>query len=217
MLSMTEPRPGLPHIATSAVCGSTTLGSMSMILTTNLHTRGVVIAPFNVDPKEQVSVDLTVGSMYQRSGDPDWLHIGDEIVIHPGSCVLVQTAEVIRMPNDIFGLLATKGSIGAKGIVTANTKLDPLFDGNLNIPVFNVSGRKVQIKAGQRFCSISFWEIESPIVGSSTRNAIKLQPREIGKARDFLERNAPHIITAAVSLIGAIVAALITVSYGSAQ
>lgn len=119
------------------------------------------------------------------------------------------------MPNDAFGLLATKGSVGAKGIVTANTKLDPLFDGNLNIPVFNVSGRKVRLKKGQAFCSISFWTTEAPIVGSATRNAIKLQPREVNKFLDFLSRNAPHIITALISLAGAIGAALITVKYGS--
>lgn len=186
-----------------------------MILTTNLTARGISIAPLAGDPKEQVSVDLAVGDMFQRSGDPDWLHIADSIDIHPRSCVLIRTAESIRMPNNAFGLLATKGSIGAKGIVTANTKLDPLFDGHLNIPVFNVSGRKVQLKKGQRFCSISFWETESPIVGTATRNAIKLQPREVSKLRDFLDRNAPHIITAVVSLASAIFAAIITVKYGT--
>ncbi len=182
-----------------------------MILTNNLKVRGIEISPFNGDPKEQVSVDLTVGGLYQRSGDPDWLHVNEAITVHPGTCVIIQTAEAVKMPNNAFGLLATKGSTGAKGIITANTKLDPLFDGNLNIPVFNAGDRKIELKKGQSFCSISFWETESPIVGNSTRNAIKVQPRTTTKARDFFDRNAAHIITAGISLIGAIGAALITV------
>lgn len=184
---------------------------IDLILTNNLKTRGIEVAPFNGDPKEQVSVDLTVGTLYQKSGDPDWLHVNEGLTIHPGTCVIIQTAETIKMPNNAFGLLATKGSIGAKGIVTANTKLDPLFDGHLNIPVFNVGGRKVELRKGQPFCSISFWETESPIVGSTTRNAIKVQPRTTSKMKDFLDRNAAHIITASISLLGAIGAALITV------
>ena len=186
-----------------------------MILTRNLAARGIVVQPLANDPKEQVSIDLRVGELFQRSGEPDWLHVPEIVEIHPGSSVLIQTAESIRMPNDAFGLLATKGSTGAKGIVTANTKLDPLFDGNLNIPVFNVSGRPVKLKKGQPFCSISFWTTEAPIVGNTTRNAIKLQPREVSKFWDFLSRNAPHIITALVSFAGAIAAAIITVKYGS--
>jgi deoxycytidine triphosphate deaminase len=182
-----------------------------LILSNNLKNRGIEIAPFNGDPKEQVSVDLTVGALYQKSGDPDWLHVNEALTIYPGTCVIIQTAETIKMPNNAFGLLATKGSAGAKGIVAANTKLDPLFDGNLNIPVFNVGGRKVEIRKGQPFCSISFWETESPIVGNTTRNAIKVQPRTISKMRDFMDRNAAHIITGGVSLIGAIVASLITI------
>ncbi len=185
-----------------------------MILTRNLPTRGIAIEPFANDPKEQVSVDLRVGALYQRSGEPDWLHVEDLVEIHPGSSVLIQTAESIRMPNDAFGLLATKGSIGAKGIVTANTKLDPLFDGTLNIPVFNVGGRPVKLRKGQAFCSISFWITESPVVGNTTRNAIKIQPREVSRTKDFLYRNAPHIITALVSFAGAIAAAIITVKFG---
>lgn len=183
-----------------------------MILVCNLKTRGIRIEPFNGDAKEQVSVDLTIGALYQQSGDPDWLHITETLTVHPGTCLVIQTSEVVKMPNNAFGLLASKGTMGAKGLVTANTKLDPLFDGHLNIPVFNVSGRKIELKRGQSFCSLSFWETEAPIVGTATRNAIKVQPRTVSKARDFLERNAAHIITATLSFAGAIAAALITVS-----
>lgn len=182
-----------------------------LILTNSLKVRGIEITPFNGDPKEQVSVDLTVGNLYQKSGDPDWLHVNEALTIYPGTCVIIQTSETIKMPNNAFGLLATKGSTGAKGIVTANTKLDPLFDGHLNIPVFNVGGRKIELRKGQSFCSISFWETESPIVGNTTRNAIKVQPRTTSKTKDFLDRHTANIITGIASVVGSIGAAVLTI------
>jgi deoxycytidine triphosphate deaminase len=185
-----------------------------MILAKNLKNRGVDIAPLENDTKEQVSVDLTIGEMYQRSGEPDWRNIEAEVVLHPRSCILIQTKEVLKMPNNVFGLLATKGGMAAKGVIIANTKLDPLFDGHLNIPVFNVSGRRVTLKKGQKFCSISFWNTESPVVGNTTRNAIKIQPRDGNPFVDFITHNAAHIITAAASITGSIVAAVITIKFG---
>lgn len=62
-----------------------------MILTRNLPARGIAIEPFANDPKEQVSVDLRVGALYQRGGGPDWLHVEGRVEIHPGSFVLIQT------------------------------------------------------------------------------------------------------------------------------
>ncbi|MCF7970103.1 MAG: hypothetical protein K9L22_02925 [Methylococcaceae bacterium] len=185
-----------------------------MILAKNLKNRGVIINPDNNDPKEQVSVDLSVGNLYQKSGDVNWRTITDSITINPSTCILIQTNEVLKMPNNVFGLLCTKGSIGAKGIIIANTKLDPLFDGNLNIPVYNVGNKKVTLQKGSKFCSISFWVTEQPIIGSSTRNAIRIQPREGSWISDFLSNNTPHIITGLVSVLSAIAAAIITVNYG---
>lgn len=185
-----------------------------MILANNLINRGVEITPNQIDTKEQVSVDLTIGAMYQRSGEQDWRTIENEVTLQPGSCILVQTKEVLKMPNNVFGLLATKGSMAAKGIIIANTKLDPLFDGNLNIPIFNVSGRRVILKKDQKFCSISFWNTESPVIGTTTRNAIKIQPRDGNAVIDALMHNAAHIITGIASVLGSIIAALITIKYG---
>ena len=175
---------------------------------------GVLIEPAGNDPKEQVSVDLTVGDLYQKSGDVDWRAIKDSVMIHPGTCLLIQTKERITMPNNVFGLLATKGRVGAKGVVVANTKLDPLFEGNLNIPVFNVGSKKVSLNKDDKYCSISFWATEHPIVGSTTRNAIRIEPREGGALADFLSQYAPHIITGVVSVLSAVAAAIITVKFG---
>lgn len=171
-----------------------------MILVSNLKNRGVEIKSGKLDPEEQVSVDLAIGEMYQRSGYPDWLHIDETLVIPPGACVVVQTREKIRMPNNAFGPLSTKGGIGAKGILAANTKLDPLFDGHLNVPIFNVSRRKVELRKGDAFCSIAFWKTEGPVIGSATRNAIKPQPRTVSRFKDFVDQNFAHIVTALVAI-----------------
>ncbi|NLQ17424.1 hypothetical protein HGG82_07265 [Marinomonas sp. M1K-6] len=185
-----------------------------MILNSNLNACGVRIRPEVVQSQEKVSVDLSVGSLYQRSGDTDWLKINKNIILQPGSCIIIETQESISMPNNVFGLLSTKGSIGSKGIVTANTKLDPLFVGKLRIPVFNVSGRKVELHIGQAFCSMSFWRTEAPIVGTETRTAIKTQPKTENWLKDYWGRYSAQILTGVFSILGSIIAAIITVTLG---
>lgn len=185
-----------------------------MILANNLETRGIIIDPLDNDSEEQVSVDLSVGGMYQHSGDNEWRYLGDEITIRPGTCVLIQTNETLKMPNNAFGILHTKGSMGAKGVLVANTKLDPLFEGNLNIPVYNSGNRKVTLTKGQKFCSIAFWKTEGPVVGSKTRNAIRLQARDGSRVKDFFSHNMPHIITAVASVVSSVAAAFLTISFG---
>lgn len=186
-----------------------------MILNGNLKACGVSVFPSVELGKEKVSVDLSVGVLYQRSGDTDWLEIKKSVVLQPSSCVIIETQESISMPNNIFGMLSTKGSIGGKGIITANTKLDPLFVGKLRIPVFNVSGRKVELQIGQSFCSMSFWRTEAPIVGSETRTAIKTQAKTEGWLRDFWGRYSAQILTGIFSILGSIIAAMITITLGA--
>ena len=186
-----------------------------LILAKDLKHRGVNITPYNNDPKEQVSVDLTVGDLYQKSGDIDWINIKDDITIHPGSCILLQTKEELNMPNNVFGLLSTKGRLGAKGVVVANTKLDPLFAGKLNIPVFNVGNKKVTLKKGSKYCSISFWPTEHPVKGLGTRSAINIEPRNGTKIGDFFSNNTPHFITGIFAVLAAVLAAIITIKTGT--
>jgi deoxycytidine triphosphate deaminase len=162
-----------------------------VILAKSLNERGVVISPQDNSSKEQVSVDLAVGDLFQKSGSVEWRSIKEKITINPGHCVLIQTKENISMPNNVFGLLATKGNIGAKGLIIANTKLDPLFRGKLNIPVYNVSNKKIELKQDQKYCSISFWVTKHAVTGTKTRSAVKIQPSDTSPIYDFFSNNAP--------------------------
>ncbi|MDO6514479.1 hypothetical protein [Neptuniibacter sp. 2_MG-2023] len=181
-----------------------------MILARNLKNRGVEIEPLDLDPKEQVSVDLTVGDHYQVSGEKEWRSLESEIVISPGSSLLIRTKETFNMPNNVFGLLSSKGSLAAKGIIVANTKIDPLFEGHLNIPVFNVSSKKLRMKKDSKYCSIAFWPTEHPVTGIKTIHAIKMQTKDSNAIADFFSNNIPHFITGILSVVGAVIAAIIT-------
>lgn len=185
-----------------------------MILACNLKNRGVFIEPFDIDPKEQVSVDLTIGSLYKVGGETNWRTVKSKIKIDPGSCIIVQSKEEIRMPNNVFALLGTKGSLGGKGLIIANTKIDPLFEGKPNIPVFNAGNKKIELEAGKKFCSVSFLSTEQAIMGNTTRNPIKIQPSDNAWYIDFISTNAPHIITGFVAFISAVATVLITIKLG---
>lgn len=190
-----------------------------MILASNLKNRGVIIDPIEFDPKEQVSVDLAIGNVYQVSGDVAWKEVKTGIKIDSGTCIIVQTKEKIKMPNNVFGLLSTKGSIGGKGLLIANTKIDPLFEGKPNIPLFNAGSKKIYLTSGQKICSVSFWKTEQAVVGNTTRNPIKIEPRKGSWLKDFWSSYAPHIITGFVSFISAVIStvAIAIITFGGGQ
>lgn len=181
-----------------------------MILAKDLGNRKIDITPLCSDSDEQVSVDLSVGDMYKKAGDSDWRKMNDILTIPPNSCVLICTEQTIKMPNNAFAFLSSKGSLGAKGLVVANTKVDPLFEGKLHIPIFNVGNKKASIKVKDKFCSLTFLTTEHPIIGNSTRNAINIEPSETSKLKDFFSNNTPHIITGLVSIIMSVLTILLT-------
>lgn len=181
-----------------------------MILAKDLENRKIDIAPLCSDSVEQVSVDLSIGSMYKKAGDTDWRHITDKVVISPNSCLLICTEQTIKMPNNAFAFLSSKGSLGAKGILVANTKVDPLFEGKLHIPVFNVGNKKVSLSTKDKFCSLTFLTTEHPIIGNSTRNAVNIEPSDTSKFKDFFSNHTPHAITGVVSILTSVITISLT-------
>ena len=181
-----------------------------MILSKNLQYRGVEISPLESDPKEQVSVDLAIGTHFQISGETNWRSIKDGILIKPKTCILIKTKERITMPNNVFGFLSTKGSLGAKGLIIANTKIDPLFDDNLNVPVFNAGIKHIEVKKGQKFCSISFLQTEQSVIGNKARVGLKIQPNENRVLIDLWRDYGAHIITGVVTIIVSIITIVMT-------
>lgn len=179
-----------------------------IILIKNLEARGIEIDGATIDPDEYVTVDLTVGSEFQVAGRADWHKFTGKYILPPSRCILVKTKERVVLPEKIFGVLCSKGSLSARGLIISNTKVDPLFGDYLHIPLFNAGENPVEVMAGMKFCSIYFTELEQPVSSIVHRKAIFQQITKRRVFRDFFMTNSGTIIA---SISSAVVGALITV------
>jgi deoxycytidine triphosphate deaminase len=143
---------------------------------------------------QQAVVDLHVEHAYCESGK--------SIVVRPNECLVLSTKEELELPGDVLGLLCARDSLGSRGLLLANTRVDPGFKGSLKIPVFNANSHDLEIEQDGAFCSILFFKVEESAEADAR------------KPRGLLARLRPHrdmvigiigLITAVIALITAIV------------
>jgi dUTPase len=196
-----------------------------LILRRNLAIRGVAVE--NAKPSdgfengkptdEELTIDLRVGDSYQIPGEWAWNRCPRKLVVHPGRCLLVKTCERITTPASLFGMLFSKGSLGARGLVVGNTKVDPLFDDFLSVPVFNVGKRNVILEQGMPFCSIAFVQTEQPIRMRRARQAFSIPQVRRSRLVMFFEAHAAQVWVIVLSVllsIGATIATMIVAGLG---
>jgi dCTP deaminase len=128
----------------------------------------VCICPYKEEKISPVAVDVTVGEEYILPGDSRTYEITDRgIRIKPECSVIIRTAERICLPLNVFGIVTGKGSNIFKGCFISTGKIDPGFQGNLRIGVFNGGRENIIFKHGQALCSLYFVD---------TQNALEVAP-----------------------------------------
>jgi deoxycytidine triphosphate deaminase len=172
---------------------------------------GIEITPkHEPDSKERIVYDLHVGLSYRRPGDANRRVIRKVITLRPNDCVRIDTEEELRIPLGVFGQTCSRASLTAEGLVVANLKIDPNFQGSLNVTAFNTSKRSISISPGKPFCSIFFFTLESPLeAGAPAR--VPPDPKILmgGQYKEAFLRAVPHVITWGLSVAASLVAAYI--------
>lgn len=115
---------------------------------------------------EAFSIDLSVGEQWSERYGPtsNEMHrisdTGMQILKH-GS-VVVTSAEEVRVPHNMYGILVPTGSLFLdKGILIAPAKVEPAFKGNLKLRLFNTTGLKHTLKIGDKLGSVIFFSTET--------------------------------------------------------
>lgn len=86
---------------------------------------------------------------------------GDVIELPPHQIAFLSTMEVIRLPHNIRGEIGLRLEYTSKGLVKLfGETVDPLYEGRLYLPVFNLTDRSIIIKPGDRVAIIIFHEVE---------------------------------------------------------
>jgi deoxycytidine triphosphate deaminase len=160
------------------------------------------------------SYDLRVGDEYRDHRDvgKTELPAGDNIILHPGSAVIIETSEYVHFPKTRFGHIVPRVSLLQKGISNTSSKIDPGYHGKLLVTVFNLGKTKVELKKGAPFCTLYVLNVKSGvkvyekqakrIVGAAKRGRLRIM-------RDFVETNQTYFTV--ILTISTIVLVLATI------
>jgi|ERR1039457_1822000 dUTPase len=175
----------------------------------NFH---VSVDPDGTGPDEEVCVDLRVGDSFMEAGGSASYPFDKPYTLNPGVCIVVHTKEVISLPKNVFGTLCAKGSLAALGFLVPNTKVDPMFAGNLDVALFNAGTRPLSVTKDSPFCSIVFHTLQGPVLRNTPRTGIHVVELKQQPARRLLRAISKHVEY--WRGVYAMIAALLLIAYG---
>ena len=140
---------------------------IKQLIEAELEDEKLLINPFEEDCLTPMGYDLRVGTRYKTyKNETRKLRIneGETITIEPGETALIVTLERICMPRNcsIGALLVSRVSQVNRGLSHISTKIDPNWDGTLNLAVSNFSKKNIELKYQEKICCIIFFSIKKP-------------------------------------------------------
>ena len=114
---------------------------------------------------QPASVDLCLDNAIKTiDGEKFYLDEKSMYVLQPGEFVLGSTIEQVNIPTDIVARVEGRSSIGRLGVMVHVTAgyIDPGFNGNITLELFNCSDKPFQLNYGDRLCQIVFETLSSP-------------------------------------------------------
>jgi dCTP deaminase len=129
----------------------------------------IVVEPITDAQIQPASIDLRLGNsfaIHSRLGEnKDVVDIrepygfgtieADEYVIPANAFVLATTMEYLKIPNYLTAWIEGRSSIGRKGLFVQNAGwIDPGFEGEITLELFNANPFPVRIHAGDRVCQL---------------------------------------------------------------
>lgn len=112
-----------------------------------------------------VSYDLRVGREYKDHRNAGKHDLGDdeEITVHPGTAVILETEEHIHLPRSRFACVVPKVDLLQDGLSNTMSKVDPGYDGHLLLTVFNLGKKTVPLRRRQACCSLCIFSVEGAV------------------------------------------------------
>ncbi len=118
------------------------------------------------------SVDFTVGEKWFIQNDNTAYEVTSEgIILAPFQSILVETAEEVALPFNVFGLVTGKGLQIFQGTFISTGKINPGFCDKLKIGIYNGGKKKITLMKGSSLCTCVFFAMESNL-----RTPLKAKP-----------------------------------------
>jgi dCTP deaminase len=121
-----------------------------------------IVAPFRDDHVQPASIDLRLGSKF-RTEDEEVTHF-ETCAIYPGQFLLGHTIETITLPACYAARVEGRSSWGRLGLLIHATAgfIDPGFEGQITLELFNLSRKTIRLPIGDRVCQITLLPLTSP-------------------------------------------------------
>lgn len=114
------------------------------------------------DPLDSnVSYGLRVGKNYRDHMKNETVSIddGQKITLKPGQAIIIETEEWVHFSNNKFGQILPKVGLLHKGVSNTTSKVDPGYEGNLTISLFNLGKDTISLKRKEEFCTLIIQEV----------------------------------------------------------
>ncbi|WP_148882566.1 dCTP deaminase [Thermococcus aciditolerans] len=122
----------------------------------------ILIEPFNEKSLQPAGYDLRVGREAYINGELIDVEKAGKVVISPKTYALILTLERIGLPDDVMGDMKLRSSLAREGLLGSFAWVDPGWDGNLTLGIYNASDEPVELSYGERFVQIAFIRLEGP-------------------------------------------------------
>lgn len=131
------------------------------------------ITPFEDFLLQPASVDLRLGQHFlkvdenktdaiQLDSPVEYVEVEmEEIVIPPLSFLLATTMEYIKLPDNLTAFVEGRSSVGRIGLFVQNAGwVDPGFEGDLTLELFNANRQPIRLQSGRRICQLVFSQMD---------------------------------------------------------
>jgi deoxycytidine triphosphate deaminase len=124
----------------------------------------------NAEEIQDFSIELTLGNRWSKEPSVENHNLknldSDKATIPPQGSIVVESQEEIRVPNNLFGLILTTGSLlRGKGVFVGTGKIEPFFRGKLRLLLMNNTNYKIEIYKGDKLASAIFFRTETTAEG----------------------------------------------------
>lgn len=162
---------------------------------------------------DDFSLDITLGNSWNENysyNDRSLYEIESEsISIKAKSSVVVSVNEIITVPNNLFGLVVSTGSIFLQhGVQSPTAKIEPGYDGALILRLVNFSNKPVVIKKGVKIASVIFFRTEHTpdYLHVSNSKGANIKKKSLGErakigSKNFLSNHAYKLAPIVISVI----------------
>lgn len=84
--------------------------------------------------------------------------------LKPGEYVIASSIEELKMPTNLFAIVAATSHSIRHGLIINGGKIDPTYTGRVSFGVQNANNKEFQLKEGDRLCHLLFSEFKGETI-----------------------------------------------------